>query len=424
MSSDRWPTRAAFAASKSCYDKFRLGLIVQDKDLCCNCFDYKELHIKQKPQEKMGHRFQCRWPEKDGVAAPEVDLQASKSSLRGATSNKMKTHATAASRNEVIPEEAKTVIVKPMTKATLNNKVNSVEKKLRITEEQLAESQSKRRKLQFEYSDLMKEAADEKQSQLEVIQRLKNENDNLKARNEKLKEDTDAAEGKIVEATSSEKRVYKKLSALQKSCGIDADSNPYLCSASLLSILSSKGVSDEDTVVGFLDALCEKKKTRQHIISAVLESKVGNDIKEQVELKFYKTIQEKFAPWKCLLHLDLEAAVSFRGLNVIRSIDFYGEEKKKYRRGIIKERTKLSRIARELESYDRALLPYELTSTSVRFDIKKATTYLLKKFKLWEHVINQENVLLAVTVDGGQLAWKLTQISAGIKIVDERSVDP
>jgi hypothetical protein len=27
-------------------------------------------------------------------------------------------------------------------------------------------------------------------------------------------------------------------------------------------------------------------------------------------------------------------------------------------------------------------------------------------------------------VDGGQLAWKLTQISAGIKIVDERSIDP
>jgi len=30
--------------------------------------------------------------------------------------------------------------------------------------------------------------------------------------------------------------------------------------------------------------------------------------------------------------------------------------------------------------------------------------------------------MLAVTMDGGQLAWKITQISWGIKIMDPRSV--
>jgi hypothetical protein len=84
----------------------------------------------------------------------------------------------------------------------------------------------------------------------------------------------------------------------------------------------------------------------------------------------------------------------------------------------------LSQIARELEIYGRNVLPYDLTKTSVRFNIKKATTYLLKKFELWDHVKGHEKVLLAATVDGGQLAWKLTQISAGIKMVDERSINP
>ncbi len=60
----------------------------------------------------------------------------------------------------------------------------------------------------------------------------------------------------------------------------------------------------------------------------------------------------------------------------------------------------------------------------MRFDIKKATTYLLKKIELWDHVKGHEKVLLAATVDGGQLAWKLTQISAGVKMVDERSINP
>jgi hypothetical protein len=73
-------------------------------------------------------------------------------------------------------------------------------------------------------------------------------------------------------------------------------------------------------------ALCDKKKTRQHITVAVLDLVVGRDITEEVESKFYQNIQENFALWKCLLHLDMEAAVSFCGLNV-------------------------SRIAREMESY-------------------------------------------------------------------------
>jgi hypothetical protein len=32
----------------------------------------------------------------------------------------------------------------------------------------------------------------------------------------------------------------------------------------------------------------------------------------------------------------------------------------------------------------------------------------LKKIQLWDHVKYQGKVLLAATVDGGQLSWKLT----------------
>ncbi len=59
---------------------------------------------------------------------------------------------------------------------------------------------------------------------------------------------------------------------------------------------------------------------------------------------------------------------------MIRKIEFYGEENLKYRRGILHERTKLSRVARELESHGQRFFSYEITKHSVKFDIPKAAT--------------------------------------------------
>jgi hypothetical protein len=77
-----------------------------------------------------------------------------------------------------------------------------------------------------------------------------------------------------------------------------------------------------------------------------------------------------------------------------------------------------------LESHGRKLLPYEVTSNSVKFDLRREVPWLLKKFGLWEFVERRELVTMAATVDGGELAWQLTQVSAGVKICDERAVDP
>ncbi len=59
---------------------------MMEKDLCCNCFDYNELHIKPKLQQAMGHRSQCRWPEV-GAAVPIVELQDTRSIAIGAGSS-------------------------------------------------------------------------------------------------------------------------------------------------------------------------------------------------------------------------------------------------------------------------------------------------------------------------------------------------
>ena len=125
-------------------------------------------------------------------------------------------------------------------------------------------------------------------------------------------------------------------------------------------------------------SLCEKKKFRPHVIDAIMESPLGDVIKQDIQLKMYKSVQDKFVAWKCLLHLDLTACVSYHEMDVIQKLEFYGTDDAKYNRGIFQERSKLPQISRQLERHGETMVPFVLTNNSVTFDTSKATMYLLK----------------------------------------------
>ena len=48
----------------------------------------------------------------------------------------------------------------------------------------------------------------------------------------------------------------------------------------------------------------------------------------------------------------------------------------------------------------------------------------MEKHGLWDYVLDGDTVIMAATVDGGALAWKLTHVSAWIKFCDERTINP
>ncbi len=48
----------------------------------------------------------------------------------------------------------------------------------------------------------------------------------------------------------------------------------------------------------------------------------------------------------------------------------------------------------------------------------------MQQHGLWDFVERGEIVTMAAPCDGGDLAWKLTQISVGVKIVDPWAIDP
>jgi hypothetical protein len=118
--------------------------------------------------------------------------------------------------------------------------------------------------------------------------------------------------------------------------------------------------------------------------------------------------------------------VSFRAFDVVRKIKFSEDQKQKYWRVLFPSKYKLGKTCRQLEAFGENLLPYTLTDNSVKFDVKTAVRFLFEYYGLACVFENDRSkmVTVAATVDGGNLAWCLTQVSAEIKIVDPRALDP
>jgi hypothetical protein len=189
--------------------------------------------------------------------------------------------------------------------------------------------------------------------------------------------------------------------------------------------LMKNNFTSEDVVHDVISQLLSRKYFRKHLTTSI---QTNIDMLPQLAdffgKKMYGEIRQKFRGWICLQELDMSATVSFRAFDIIQKIEFAEDEKKKYRRGLYPSQFKLGRICRQLENYGKDFLPYELTDYSVKFCVKTAVKFLMEKYGLWERTMNKEIITMAATVDGGDLAWGLTQVSAGVKLVDQKTRDP
>ncbi len=187
--------------------------------------------------------------------------------------------------------------------------------------------------------------------------------------------------------------------------------------------------SEKEIVRGIFKALVARKKMAPAICSIVKEFDGPlHDLKSYYEGRMYKHLCYKFRPWICLQQLDLSATVSFRAYNAVSKIEYCEEPNgAKYIRGLLYSWHKLSKLCQQLEAYAKAenFLSYVLTSSSIKFDLHTGINFLMEKHGLWQQVLHGQQVKMAATVDRvGELAWKLTQISAGIKLIDPHTINP
>jgi len=167
------------------------------------------------------------------------------------------------------------------------------------------------------------------------------------------------------------------------------------------------------------------KKLKEEVSAQMIENDQDfSTLQTHFKLIMYKELKYKFRPWMCLQQIDLNPTVSFRGYEIIRNVEFAEDNNQRYRRGLLSSRHKLGRLCRQLESYGAGILPYTITENSVKFNVRVAVEFLLKKHGLWEHVMSGNRTTVAATCDGGEITWSLSHVSAGIKIVDSRSKNP
>jgi len=267
----------------------------------------------------------------------------------------------------------------------------------------------------------------------ELVNSLTNQLSNLRAQvqdaEQMLRQKDEEIERIASDLSKAKERLKSKDNRLRylESSRFQNRSNPGNALDVLFRQLIDNGYPPHEIMQGFTTTIASKKSLQKHFctsLSTVIDQLP--EVKSLCRHVFMKEIKYKFRPWVCLQQLDLCATVSFRAFDIIRKIEFLGDEKQRYRRGLLPSRYTLARLCRQLESYGSEFLPYEINGNSVKFNVSASVKFLFEKFGL-NMAFNErctEPVTLSATVDGGDLAWGLTQVSAGVKIVDPRAINP
>ena len=75
--------------------------------------------------------------------------------------------------------------------------------------------------------------------------------------------------------------------------------------------------------------------------------------------------------------------------------------------------------AQKLEAHTMQTIPVTFTHTSVSYGIKPTVQFILERYGLWKIVEHGgEEVIFAATIGGAELSWKVSQVTAGIKLTD------
>jgi hypothetical protein len=133
---------------------------------------------------------------------------------------------------------------------------------------------------------------------------------------------------------------YSKIRNIKSILSLIEQSDPDKVSDIILKFLSESEVAEEEIVEAFISTLCMKRKYRRHLHQAIVKKDLP-EVSSHCKIEMYTELRWKFRPWVCLMELDRVATVSLHGYDVIRKIEFYGEDAK-YKRGLFYSRQKLT----------------------------------------------------------------------------------
>ncbi len=134
---------------------------------------------------------------------------------------------------------------------------------------------------------------------------------------------------------------------------------------------------------------------------------------------------EVFVAWKILKAMDLapKGSLNYRGIETLRSVEGLG----KWEQGLLPASSTIQEKAQRIYQRGQVECPIRRTPSPLgemfTFEYEPTLHLILKTSQLYE-VAPRESVEICVTLDGAELCGYLNHLTAGVKIVDKRAVDP
>lgn len=416
-------TGVTYGTMLSCYDKFLIHKL-KEHQLCFKCSNYLHEPIKTKSQLEMGRKFRCSVPSCLEDSGDDEDSHESVTVPRSVDKSSEASSGDYDEPSDILSPPRKAA--RAVGQRSHNNQFTTITSPRRVLHRRIRTNQvvlSPRRRQVLHpplsphhnttghfplrsspaRSELVTQLNQEREARLRLEAQLQRANHQLQAL-------TDQG-ANLCQVTPTTVRRSRN--------------TPFDATSKMLTEFVRRKVPMDEVVNGVLSAMISRTRLHGEMNNFIISNEdTFSRASECFRLKMYKELQYKFRGWMCLQQLDLAATVSFRSYDTIRMIEFAEDEKKKYRRGLLSSRHKLTRLCRQLESHGAQLLPYQVTNNSVKFNVPIATQFILDRHGLWGHVLNKDHVQLAATVDGGSLSWNVTQVSAGVKVVDPRAIEP
>ena len=401
--------RLQFKAARTCHDAYLLDALCFN-ELCVGCSNHRDKLPKRKPQRLMGRVYRCEYPTPNGICMPNENPSGKVSRSVISNSNQ--------GENAVSTDEENVVSSKRKKK---KRKIKKIDVEKKILTESLKEAEMK----QSYYKNVFDERANKNEELTKRIAELEEQNKNLLDQLKGVAEENETLNRSLTTTKTQLRHKYKEISVISAKIS-RRSTNVQPNAVHFIKSLSAKGCDEKEIVEGIINVLTSSRKYKG-MTQDVITSR--QDILPVITAHFgsvkYEELKFKFRPWKCLEALDLSPTVSFRAFDTIRKIEFGGEfGDTKYKRGLFCSRFTLGRLCKILEQHGSTLLPFQITDNCVKFSIPQAVKFLLEHHGLWAYVESGDEVCMAATCDGADLAWNLSQVSAGIKIVDPWAINP
>jgi hypothetical protein len=119
----------------------------------------------------------------------------------------------------------------------------------------------------------------------------------------------------------------------------------------------------------------------------------------------------------------MAGSLNCNGVETLQTVEGLG----RYERGILLSRSQIQRASYALHDLGQMHIPFEKKDCAIgemfAYDYERFLRFILKAFKLHD-IATTESIEICMTLDGAELCYGISHLTAGIKISDHRAIDP